>query len=95
MTALLQAQKPKPTGNAKFRPLAVAVTPGMLEAGKNALAQIVNGDEEHTDDGLVAAVFIEMWNAYWTEIEGVRRKKTAGSPLVKPKTGLILPPGTR
>ncbi len=62
----------------------------MIEAGLAALKQIVDGGDEHTDDGLVAAVFYEMWNAYWTEIEATGRKKTAGSPIIK-RPNLILP----
>ena len=81
----------RPAPNAKFRIPKIALTKRMTDAGLNALSQMVNGAEEHTDEGLVAAVFYEMWTAYWSEIEEVGRKKAAGSPLVRPPS-LILPP---
>lgn len=86
-----------PAPNGKWRPPKIAMTPRMMAAGLDALKQIVDGGDEHTDDALVAAVFINMWAAYWADIEAVARKKTAGAPLITPQKpkGLILPPSLK
>lgn len=73
----------------------VAITKGMVEAGKAALdamtAEDVPGTNEVTDDMLVAQVFYNMWRVYWEEVLDVRAKKKAGSPIIKPSQRIIVP----
>jgi hypothetical protein len=77
--------------NGKFVPPKIAITRGMVDAGKLALDTLTaEGAPEATDDQLVAQIFFAMWEAYWREIENVKRSKDAGR-LVKTKPTLILP----
>lgn len=78
--------------NKKIRAPSLAITKPMVDAGKGVLTAMLDNTEDHSDDALVAGVFFEMWRVYWEEIEQVRRKKMAGSPILqRPKPKLILP----
>jgi hypothetical protein len=76
--------------NRKARAPKVAVTEGMIAAGKEALDSLTQ-NEDATDDQLVAEIFFQMWSVYWLEIAKVTNQKIARFPVAKP--GLILPPG--
>jgi hypothetical protein len=81
--------------NTKIRAPKLAITKPMVDAGKTILAAMLDDTDNHSDDAFVAGVFFAMWEVYWTEVEMVRRKKMAGSPIVLPfKPKLILPAGT-
>jgi hypothetical protein len=77
--------------NGKFVPPKIAITRGMIEAGKQELDMLTAEDApEASDDQLVAQIFYAMWETYWREIENVKRSKEPGR-LVKAKPALILP----
>lgn len=70
--------------NRKRRAPKVAVTPGMMAAGLEALKQMTDDVEAFSDRDVCAGIFAEMWRVYWDEVLAEAKKRAARPKLLLP-----------